>query len=180
MSGPNPPLYVTGIEEIGWGVCLLALTMALHGIGMVATVRVASGLDARVARRPRFGASLGIVVVAVWMMTAVHLVEVLAWAGFFYWKGALPNASVCYYFALMEYTTVGSEYDLPLNWRLLEGMIAIAGLMTFAWSTGVMMTLAQGFQDRMIAFLSRRSRGGAPEAAEPDPGPGSPPRTRPE
>ena len=53
--------------------------------------------------------------------------------------------SSAYYLSLLDYTTLGCEYDLPVNWRLLEGMIAISGLMTFAWSTGVLFALAQEF-----------------------------------
>jgi hypothetical protein len=34
-------------------------------------------------------------------------------------------------------------------------MLAMVGLMTFAWSTGVLLTLADGFQKRQIALWSR-------------------------
>jgi hypothetical protein len=43
----------------------------------------------------------------------------------------------------MQYVTVGSNLRLPEHWRLLEGMIAFAGLITFAWSTGVLFAMAQ-------------------------------------
>ena len=142
--------YVTGIEEIAWGCGLVAITMVLHGIGMVWTLRVVKALKVRLGRELRRGASLFLLVVAAWLITASHLVEVFAWAGFFLWKGAMPNPSVAYYFALLQYTTAGSEYYLPSNWRLLAGMIAIAGLITFAWSTGVFFAVAQEFQDREL------------------------------
>jgi hypothetical protein len=90
------------------------------------------------------------------MIIIIHLLEVLVWAGFFLWKGAMPNASLAYYFSLNEYTTVGSNFNLPLRWRLLEGMIATAGLLTFAWSTGVLLTLAQDFQERELQLLKLR------------------------
>jgi hypothetical protein len=60
----------------------------------------------------------------------------------------MPNTSIAYYLALLDYATLGSPYNLPHNWRLLEGMIAIAGLMTFAWSTGILIVMAQNFQDQ--------------------------------
>ena len=142
--------YVTGIEEIAWGCGLVAITMVLHGIGMVWTLRVVKALKVRLGRELRRGASLFLLVVAAWLITASHLVEVFAWAGFFLWKGAMPNPSVAYYFALLQYTTAGSEYYLPSNWRLLAGMIAIAGLITFAWSTGVFFAVAEEFQDREL------------------------------
>ena len=142
--------YVTGIEEIGWGVGLVAITMVLHGIGMVWTLRAVKKLKARLGPQLGLVASLLILVVAAWLITVSHLVEVFTWAGFFLWKHAMPNPSIAYYFALLDYTTLGSEYDLPSNWRLLEGMIAIAGLMTFAWSTGVFFAVAEEFQDREL------------------------------
>jgi len=140
-------LYVSGIEEIAWGAVLLGITMVLHGLGMVWCLRAVNRLKARLGPNVGLAASLLILVVAAWLITLTHLVEVLTWAGFFLWKGAMPNASMAYYLALLDYTTLGCEYDLPRNWRLLEGLIAIAGLMTFAWSTGVLFGLAQKFHE---------------------------------
>ena len=45
---------------------------------------------------------------------------------------------------------------LPQRWRLLEGMIATAGLLGFAWSTGVLLTLAQDFQEQQMQRLKDR------------------------
>lgn len=143
-------LYVTGIREIGWGVGLVAITMVLHGMGMIWTLRAVHWLRVRLGTNLGLAASLLILVVAAWLITFTHLVEVFAWASFFVWKCAMPNVSTAYYLALLDYTTLGCEYDLPQSWRLLEGMIAIAGLMTFAWSTGVLFSLAQRFQDREL------------------------------
>jgi len=143
-------LYVARFEEIAWGVALVAITMVLHGLGMVWTLRAVHRLKVRLGLNLGLAASLLILVVAAWLITLTHLVEVFVWAGFFVWKGAMPNASLAYYLALLDYTTLGCEYDLPWNWRLLEGMIAIAGLMTFAWSTGVLFALAQKFQEREL------------------------------
>ena len=147
---PELTLYVAGFEEIAWGVALLAIIMVLHGVGMVWTLRAVHGLKNRLGAQAGLAPSLLVLVVAVWLITASHLVEVFAWAGFIHWKGALPTMSSAYYLSLLDYTTLGCEYDLPVNWRLLEGMIAISGLMTFAWSTGVLFALAQEFQLRML------------------------------
>jgi hypothetical protein len=143
-------LYVTDFREIAWGVALVAITMVLHGLGMIWTLRGVNRLKAQLGPNKGLVASLLVLVVAAWLITLTHLVEVFAWAAFFLWKGAMPNVSMAYYLALLDYTTLGCEYDLPRNWRLLEGMIAIAGLMTFAWSTGVLFALAQQFQEREL------------------------------
>ena len=113
--------------------------MAMHGFGMLLILRVNGALKHRFGQNSSFTSGMFILVLASWMILIVHLVEVLSWAAFFLWKNAVNadnvNSSLCYYFALMDYTTLGCDYNLVPRWRLLEGMIAIAGLLTFAWST---------------------------------------------
>lgn len=163
MNAPAPPYYVTSLEEIFWGGTLVAITMVMHGLGMLFVLRTSGSFKQRFEHAPSFTKGMLILVVASWMILLVHLLEVLAWAGFFRWTDAVntttdakANASLCYYFALMDYTTLGSSYNLHLRWRLLEGMIAVAGLLTFAWSTGIMLTLAQEFQDQQMLLLKQK------------------------
>ena len=159
----NPPLdatYVTSLEEMCWAGILMAITMAMHGVGMPLILHANAVLKQRFERYPSFVAGMSVLVISSWMIIVVHLLEVFCWASFFYWMGALalPNAtaSTCYYFALMDFTTLGSIYTLSLRWRLLEGMIAVAGLLTFAWSTGVLFALARDFQDQQLQLLNQR------------------------
>ena len=163
MSPPAPLPYVTSLEEILWGGTLVAITMAMHGFGMLLVLRANGGLKERLNGAHSFAKGMLLLILASWMILLVHLTEVFAWAGFFLWTNAVntttstpANASLCYYFALMDYTTLGSSYNLHLRWRLLEGMIAVAGLLTFAWSTGVLLTLAQEFQDQQMLLLKQR------------------------
>ena len=152
-------LYTTRLEEGLWGGLLVAVTLAMHGFGMLLTLRASYAFKERF-KRQSFGLGMSIIILASWMIIVVHLFEVTVWAHFFYWKDAVKAShntiSLCYYFALMDYTTLGSNYNLNLHWRLLEGMIAIAGLLTFAWSTGVLLTLAQEFQDQQMMLLKQK------------------------
>jgi hypothetical protein len=150
------PLYVTSLEELFWGGVLVVITMILHGSGMVAVVRANHAVTDWLKSKTNLMAGMFPVVLASLMIMLVHLTEVGVWTAFFVWQGAFPNRSIAYYFSLNEYTTVGSSVSLPLNWRLLEGIIATAGLLTFAWSTGVLVTLAQTFQDQRIHWLRQR------------------------
>ncbi len=148
--------YVISLKELFWGGTLVAITMAMHGFGMLLVLRLNAALKRRFESRPSFASGLFILILASWTIMLVHLSEVGVWAAFFLWKHAFPNASLCYYFSLNEYTTLGSNYDLPLHWRLLEGMIGTAGLLTFAWSTGVLLTLAEDFQEQQMKLLKQR------------------------
>ena len=150
------PLYVTTLEEVLWGGMLVVTTMTAHGFGMMAILRVSEVVKHWIAKKKGFIPGLFPVILASWMIMVLHLAEVMIWAAFFLWKGAFPNRSVAYYFSLNEYTTVGSNFNLPLHWRLLEGMIATAGLLTFAWSTGILLTLAQEFQDQQMQWFRQR------------------------
>ena len=154
--------YVTSFEEMFWGGGLVAVTMAMHGFGMLWVLAGIGALKERIEKTPSFTAGILVLILASWMIMLVHLIEVCTWTAFFHWtnavktEGAPANLSLCYYFALMDYTTLGSSYNLHLRWRLLEGMIAMAGLLTFAWSTGVLLTLAQDFQDQQMKLLKQR------------------------
>jgi hypothetical protein len=163
MQPPTPPQYVTSLEEILWGGFLVAVTLAIHGFGMLLVLRAQGALKERFGASTSLTSGLTLLVLSGWMILLVHLIEVLAWAGFFYCQGAVdtttdaaPNTSLCYYFALLDYTCLGSNYNLLLRWRLLEGMLSMAGLLTFAWSTGVLMTLAQDFQDQQMQLLKQK------------------------
>jgi hypothetical protein len=150
------PIYVVSIEEILWGAVLIAITMGIHGFGMLTVLRVNYNVKNWLHSRKTILAGLLPVIFASGMILLVHLFEVLVWALFFIWKGCFVTGSLSLYFSLNEYTTVGSKYNLPLQWRLLEGMISITGLLSFAWSTGVLFTLAKEFQDQWIDSYKRR------------------------
>ena len=151
--------YTTRLEKGLWGGLLVAITLAMHGFGMLLTLRASNAFKERF-KHQSFALGMRAIILASWMIIVVHLVEVTVWAHFFYWTEAVASSnktfSVCYYFALMDYTTVGSSYNLKLDWRMLEGMIAIVGLLTFAWSTGVLLTLAQEFQNQQMLLLKQK------------------------
>ena len=157
MNMPLPePLYVTSLDEIFWAGTLMAITMTMHGFGMLAVLRVDFAIKDWIGRKASLIFGIFPLVIASWMIMVVHLLEVAVWAAFFIWKGAFANGSISYYFSLNEYTTVGSNFNLPVHWRLLEGMIATTGLLTFAWSTGILLTLAQEFQDQRTRLFKQR------------------------
>jgi hypothetical protein len=149
-------IYVVSLEEVLWGGLLMAISMSIHGFGMLTVLRVNNSVIRSLESKKSFVTGMLPVILASCMILFVHLLEVMAWAIFFVWKDAFPNRSVSFYFSLNEYTTVGSSLRLPLRWRLLEGMIAIAGLLAFAWSTGVLITLAQRFQEHQMELFSAR------------------------
>ena len=79
--------------------------------------------------------------VAVWIVL-LHLVEVLAWAGLYLWRTALPDLPTAVYFSAMTYTTTGyGDVVLPPDWRLVGGIEALTGILMCGWSTGFFVTV---------------------------------------
>jgi len=156
MNQVPESIYVVSLEEILWGGFLMAITMGLHGYGMLGVLRVINFITTKIESRRGVIIRMMPVILASCMILFVHLTEVMVWALFFLSRGAFPNRSVAFYFSLNEYTTLGSAFNLPQHWRLLEGMIATAGMLCFAWSTGILITLAQRFQEQQMEFYRSR------------------------
>jgi voltage-gated potassium channel len=157
MNSPSiEALYIVSMKEIFWGGILVAITMAMHGFGMLMVLRINHSLKLWLETKKGLMTGLLPVIFASCLIMVVHLSEVAVWAAFFYWKQAFPNASISFYFSLNEYTTVGSRFSLPIDWRLLEGMIASAGLLTFALSTGILFGLAKTFLEQPLELFNRR------------------------
>jgi uncharacterized membrane protein len=175
MTTPiDPTLYVTRLEELLWAGVLVAATMGIHALGMIGALQFDNAFKNWTGRRRSIFTGLAGLILVSWLLVTVHLVEVMIWAGFFQWKDCFPNFSTSNYFALNEYTTVGSSLRLPQNWRLLEGMISTAGLLAFAWSTGVLLTVAREFQAQQLQRIEeRRQPHETPGAPNPSAGDGT-------
>ena len=133
--------YAIRLDEVLWGCLLLAITLVIHGAGMLRIVRVGTRLlVAAQSALPGFRSA--VLILIVFAIVLLHLVEVEIWAAFFTWKDAQPNPSSAFYNALVNYTALGAGY-LPIRWRLLEGMLGMAGLLCFAFSTSALLALAQ-------------------------------------
>ena len=136
--------YLIRLDEIGWGLVLLALTIAIHAVVTFQILRMTFALWKRMERARLRELGFGIIILTLWLIVLLHLGEVVIWAVFFVWKGAQPNVSSAFYNGLLNYTMLQAGY-LPLRWRLLEGMLGIAGLLTFAWSTTIFFWSAPKF-----------------------------------
>jgi voltage-gated potassium channel Kch len=74
--------------------------------------------------------------VFIWIVL-LHLVEICVWAGYYVWKGALPDLQSALYFSAVTYTTTGyGDIVLPEEWRLLGAIEALTGILMCGWSTG--------------------------------------------
>ncbi len=147
--------YVISFEEGIWGGLLVAITMVIHGTSMFVVLRVVESLKEFFDPLESFMGGLGLVILSSLLIITTNVAEVAVWASFFVLQGAQPSHSVAMYNALLNYTTLQADY-LPQHWHLLEALLGMAGLLTVAWSTGILYMLAQDFQDTQLRKRRRR------------------------
>jgi len=82
----------------------------------------------------------------------------MVWTVFFFLRGAQTNHSVAFYNAMLNYTTLQAGY-LPQRRHLLEPLLGMAGLLTVAWSTGILYMLAQDFQNNQLRMRKQQREG---------------------
>jgi hypothetical protein len=148
-------LYVIKLDEVIWGSLLVAITMAIHGTGMTSILRLVDAIKERFGPVESFVGGLGLIVLASLLVVVTNIIEVMVWTVFFFLKGAQTNHHRAFYNAMLNYTTLQAGY-LPERWQLLEALLGMAGLLTFAWSTGILYMLAQDFQNNQMRIRKQR------------------------
>ncbi len=95
-------------------------------------------------RRLRRFANTGAVIAGVLVILFVHTVNVWIWAIVFIAVGAFSEMEPALYFSIIAFTTVGfGDITLGPDWRLLSGLTAANGFLTFGWSTAYMVELVR-------------------------------------
>ena len=93
-----------------WSLPLILLTVIIHvfGLGLI-NERVVRVLSRSTARRPLVPLFALVMGVAVLLVTALHGVEGVAWAGAYRFLGAVPDAKSAMLYSLSAMTTYGHE-----------------------------------------------------------------------
>jgi hypothetical protein len=120
------------------GSFVSALVIVIHALVTVVAIRVARTAGFKPASRP--GLSLASIMVAVSLVVMVaHVAEVFVWSVAYAMANAVQDDASLFYFAFVNYTTLGYGDITPLaEWRLLGPMAAMNGILMFGWSTALM------------------------------------------
>ncbi len=88
------------------------------------------------------------ILVAAWIIL-LHLSEIVVWAAFYTWRGAMPGMQSAFYFSAVTYTTTGyGDLVLPAEWRVVGGVEALTGILMCGWSTGFFFAVASRLTER--------------------------------
>jgi hypothetical protein len=148
-----------------WGLSLIALTIAIHVIGVTFLVSVLYKfrirLDARSKGLPHVIAIVVAAFTATGLLLAVlHGIEAAIWAVAYLWLGALnsPGAAILYSVDSMA-TRGASGLMLQAHWQIMGALEAADGMLLFGISTAFIFTVMQFYYQHLV--LLERSGGSA-------------------
>ena len=132
------------LRQLLIGSVVIAITIAIQAeLYNFLTLRFERLVNWTRRRLKRF-ANTGLIIASVLFVLFVHSVNIWIWALVFLGVGAFEAMEPALYFSLVSFTTVGFG-DITLNpdWRLLSGLTAANGFLTFGWSTAYLIALAR-------------------------------------
>lgn len=124
------------LTKLAIAFCLMALCVTIHAMGLTAAFR---WMKVRLARGARdfWPSTWRLIRIATWTVL-LHLVQILVWACYYAWQGAMPDLTTASYFSAVTYTTTGyGDLVLPEEWRLVGGVEALTGILMCGLSTGL-------------------------------------------
>jgi hypothetical protein len=79
-----------------------------------------------------------VMIVTVTLLMGAHFAEIAVWSLAYGLAGVAPDNADLFYFAFVNYTTLGYGDVLPSeDWRLIGPITAMNGVLMFGWSTAV-------------------------------------------
>lgn len=148
------------LAALGIGAIILVLLVIFHGISLHKILIHFKRRELRLqAGRPHLWGAAFLFGWAIFMMLALHIVEIFAWAFALLRLGLIPHPADAVYFCANAYTTMGyGTVDLAGQWRNITPVIAISGLFTFAWTTSSLVTMVQSYMKIVEQLELERAR----------------------
>jgi len=134
----------------GWGLSLIALTIAIHTAGVVAMAIVTAGFTTRwvemraLALKHMILIVVGVIGAVGLPLAALHVAEAIVWALAYWWVGALASLDDAMFYSVNSITTLGdSGLTLPPEWRIMGALEAADGMLLFGISTAFTFAVMQ-------------------------------------
>jgi hypothetical protein len=129
---------------LSFGICIFAfmVIVALHLMGLHICLReFRRRFHIRDAAKLQFYHTMILILSAMMLLFALHMVTNFCWGYFIYLEGATPNFREGVYYSLENYTGLGlTRVDVADRWRMLAPMISLSGVFCLSWSTAVLVS----------------------------------------
>jgi hypothetical protein len=125
------------LRQLFFGGLLSLANIAIHALAMTFVVSASRAASGHRVSGPRLRL-VTIMIATVAVLMAFHIAEIGVWAFAYALLGVVPPDAHRFYFAFVNYTTLGYGDVVPVaDWRLLGPMTAMNGVLLFGWSTAV-------------------------------------------
>jgi hypothetical protein len=151
LRNADLPSFITLYNEINtdmgngqiWVMVMSAcLMLAVHAIAVLGIAGAFHAIDNVMTRRRIFGASFLSYFIAILLVIAIHLAEIVVWAYICVALKVFPTNPQTFYFAGEMYTTVGyGDYKLAEQWRILPIIISFSGIFAVSMSGAALYTM---------------------------------------
>ncbi|MGB6521205.1 MAG: hypothetical protein WBE83_05480 [Candidatus Cybelea sp.] len=124
-----------------WSLSLIAVTIAIHALGIVLIGAATKRITAKLVRQGTNyadNAVMTIILIAAvgFSLAVLHSIESMIWAFVYVWLGALPSPADAALYSVDSMTTRGaSGLVLAPEWRMMGAVEAGDGMLLFGIST---------------------------------------------
>ena len=131
-----------GNGQIWIMVVSACLMLAVHAVAVLGIAGAFHWIDDVMTKRRIFGASFLSYFIAILLVIAIHLSEIVVWAYICVALKVFPTNPQTFYFAGEMYTTVGyGDYKLSEQWRILPIIISFSGIFAVSMSGAALYTM---------------------------------------
>src|SRR6266478_5342557 len=135
---------VATLRPLAFGIVVVLCTIMIHALALGATVNLVRREQRIGHAGESFGSDLAIVVVAILIAFAAHLIEIAVWAGLFVICGEFTAFGAAFDHSAVNYTTLGyGNVVMSPSWRLLGPLEAANGSLMFGVSTAIIFAVIQ-------------------------------------
>jgi len=124
------------LESWTWGLSLTALTIAMHGAGVILMALAGVSIRARIESRNHLtlrdvaAIQIGLIGAVGLLLAALHGVEAVLWAAAYWWLGALNSPTDAILYSVDSMSTLGaSGLTLEPHWRMMGALEGMDGML---------------------------------------------------
>jgi hypothetical protein len=131
-----------GDSDILFLLFLTCLMLTFHGLSVLSIAGIFHWIYQKLENKRVYGANFVSYFIAILLIIAIHLLEIIAWAYICLGLQVFPTNLQTLYFAGEMYTTVGyGEYLLTARWRILPIIISFSGIFAVSMSGAALYTM---------------------------------------
>ena len=126
------------LRQLLFGSLPSLTNIAIHAMAMTTVISTARMAATKYSSHPARRLAL-VMIAVVTVLMAAHVGEIAVWSLAYAAADAAPGEAERFYFAFVNFTTLGYGDIVPTpQWRLFGPMTAMNGVLLFGWSTAVM------------------------------------------